>query len=192
MAAFSNEADIYLILGSHSLIAKCLFIDSQNDYIKLEYYLNGNLKEYIHIIRDSIIEVNLKHWASQLIESVKYIHPKGIRHSDLELVQWLVDAGLNARLSDFNTLEFDYQPDLKLKGKMAVEFKVSSYYLPRDPEVDNSIQSNLFVLASTLFELVAGQRPYEGLSNKSIEVLFRDKKFSEYKSLLLEDIIMGC
>ena len=40
------EADIYLILGSYLLIAEVLSIGSKKNYIKLQYYPNGNLKQF--------------------------------------------------------------------------------------------------------------------------------------------------
>lgn len=33
-----TEANVYLILGSHPLIAQCLFIGPQKSYIELEFY----------------------------------------------------------------------------------------------------------------------------------------------------------
>jgi serine/threonine protein kinase len=153
-----------LILGSHWLIAKCLSTSPQKDYIELEYYPNGNLKEYVYRNRASTTETDLKRWAYQMIESVAHIHFKGVRHSDIRLDQWLVDAGLNAQLSDFNASGFDDQPHLGLKGRPAQGLENPSHYLPRDPEADNKVESDLFALGSSLYELVAGQKPYEDLS----------------------------
>lgn len=191
MEACRNEADVYLILGSHHLIAKCLSIGPQKEYIELQYYPNGNLKEYVDRNRASTTETDLKRWAHQMIQSVAYIHSKRVRHSDLRLDQWLVDAGLNARLSDFNASGYDDQPDLGLKGRPAQGLESPSHYLPRDPGADNTVESDLFALGSTLYELVAGRKPYEGMSDESIESLFGEGKFPNTEGLLLDDIILG-
>ncbi|KAF1961763.1 kinase-like protein [Byssothecium circinans] len=192
MEACKNEADIYLILGSHPLIAKCLSMGAEKEFIELEYYPNGNLKEYVQRNRTSITETDLKRWAYQMVGSVAYIHSKGVRHSDFRLDQWLVDADLNVRLTDFNASGFDDQPDLGLKGKPAQGLEISSHFLPRDPEADNTVESDLFALGSTLYELLAGQRPYNGLNDDSIETCFRIGKFPNTDGLLLGDIIIGC
>ncbi|KAF1964036.1 hypothetical protein BU23DRAFT_562294 [Bimuria novae-zelandiae CBS 107.79] len=160
--ACKNEADVYLILGSHPLIAKCLSIGPEKEYIELEYYPNGNLKEYVQTNCTRITEADLKH------------------------------ANLNARLSDFNASGFDDQPDLGLKGKPAQGLEILSHYLPRDPEADNTVESDLFAMGSTLYELLAGQTPYEGLSGELIESSFRREKFPSTEGLLLGDIIIGC
>ncbi|KAF2254642.1 hypothetical protein BU26DRAFT_392011, partial [Trematosphaeria pertusa] len=70
--------------------------------------------------------------------------------------------------------------------------EILSHCLPRDPEADNTVESDLFALGSTLYELLAGQTPYEGLSDESIESLIRKGKFPDTDGLLLGDIIMGC
>ena len=99
---------------------------------------------------------------------------------------------MNARLSDFNASGFDDQPDLGLKGKPAQGLEVISHYLPRDPQADNTVGSDLFALGSTLYELLAGQTPYEGQSDESIELLFREGEFPSTEGLLCKDIIIGC
>lgn len=137
-------------------------------------------------------ETDLKRWAYQMIESVAYIHSKGVRHSDFRLDQWLVDEDLNARLSDFNASGFDDQLDLGLKGKPAQGLEIVSHCLPRDPEADNTVESDLFALGSTLYELLAGQTPYKGQSDELIESLFWKGEFPSTDGLLLGDIIMGC
>jgi len=162
------------------------------EFIELEYYPHGNLKQYVDGHRATTTETDLKRWARQIIESITYIHSKGIRHSDLRLDQWLVDADLNARLSDFNASGFDDQPDLGLEGRPAQGLESPSHYLPRDPEADNTVESDPFALGSTLYELVVGKRPYEGLSDESIESLYKERKFPSTEGLLFGKTIIGC
>jgi serine/threonine protein kinase len=118
-----------------------------------------------------------------MIESVVYIHSKGVRHSDLRLEQWLVDEHGNARLSDFNPSGFDHQPSLGLKGKSARGFERSSHYLPRPYDVDSSVASDLFALGSSLYELVTGQQPYHGFDDNTIEALFAKGSFPKTEGL---------
>ena len=54
-------------------------MDPKNEFVELEYYPSGNLKQYIRD-RAGITESLLKHWAPQ---SVAFIHSKGVRHSDI-------------------------------------------------------------------------------------------------------------
>ncbi len=52
--AIHNEASIYILLGNHSRIAEHLYIDPSKTYIKLKYYPNGNLKEFLEKHRPHI------------------------------------------------------------------------------------------------------------------------------------------
>ncbi|KAF2183366.1 hypothetical protein K469DRAFT_583425 [Zopfia rhizophila CBS 207.26] len=138
----ATKANVYLILGSHPFIAHCLSIGPEKDYIKLEYYPHGNLRDYVNKNRLNIKRTDLKRWASQMIESVAYIHSKGVQHSDFRLDQWLVDASLNARLSDFDAAGFDDQPDLGLKARLALGLERPSHFLPRDADESNIVNNS--------------------------------------------------
>ena len=94
--ATTIEANVYRILGTHDRIANRLYISPTKDMIMLEFYGHGNLKDYVAIHGPT----QLHKWAKQMIEAVQFIHSKGVRHSDIRLNQWLLDSGMNARLSD--------------------------------------------------------------------------------------------
>jgi len=190
--AMRNEASIYTLLGEHPGVAKCLTVGPAKDYIVLEYYPNGTLKNHIDKYQAKITDANSKCWARQIIESVRFIHMMGVRHSDLRLDQWLLDADLNPRLSDFNGSGYDSAAALGLKGSKALGNEISSHYLPRDPMMDNGVESDLFALGSVLYELVAGQRPYESLDDETIETLYTHGIFPSVEEILLGDIILGC
>jgi serine/threonine protein kinase len=104
--ACETEAMIYRILGDHQRIVKCLAISPTNDYIELEYYPFDNLKIYLDENRPNVTVEDLRRWAYQMVESIAYIHSKGVLHSDLRLEQWFVDARLDVRLGDFNAAGF--------------------------------------------------------------------------------------
>ncbi|KAI4165247.1 MAG: hypothetical protein LQ342_001115 [Letrouitia transgressa] len=187
-----NEASIYILLGNHPSIAKCLRIGPKRSYVVLEYYPNGTLKDYVNRCRPSITESRLKCWARQIIESALYIHLKGVRHSDFRLDQWLLDADFNARLSDFNGSGYDSNLSLGLEGCKAIANEIASHYLPRDPTSDNTVESDLFALGSVLYELAAGQKPFQSLDDHTIESLYTQHSFPDVDGLLFEKIITGC
>ncbi|KAI9737338.1 MAG: hypothetical protein M1834_009492 [Cirrosporium novae-zelandiae] len=137
--ATRNEATIYSILGDHPR-----YVDAHRTTTAI------------------ITDTDSRHWAHQMIESIAFIHSMGIRHSDLRLDQWLLDTDLNARLSDFNRTRFNGKPDLKLKGFPVLGIEKASHYLPRGPEMDNTVESDLFALGSALYELVAGHETIRG------------------------------
>ena len=188
--AARNEADIYMLLDEHPYIAVCNYISPSKDYLKLEYYPHGTLRDYVNTHRTKITAAALKQWARQMIKGISYLHVKGVRHSDLRLDQWLLDVDLNARLIDFNGSGYDPYPNLGLEGSKAVGIERSSHYMPRDPSLDNTVASDLFALGSVLYELVVGENPYEGLNDDTIVTLFEQGQFPSVKGLLLGNIII--
>ncbi|KAK7417879.1 hypothetical protein QQZ08_011460 [Neonectria magnoliae] len=190
--AAKNEANVYLILKGHRLIAECLAIGPTKDYIDLKFYPRGTLRDYVHSNRYRISDPQLKTWACQLIESVAYIHSKGVRHADLRLDQWLLDEDLQPRLADFNGSGFDIQPDLGLDFTTATSIESASHYLPRDDNEDSTVKSDLFALGSSIFELMANSAPYEGMDHDVIVSNFAGHIFPSVEHLLMGHVIMGC
>ena len=188
--ATRNEASIYILLGDHPRIAKVLHTDPTKTYIELKYYSNGNLQSFIAKHRPHI-EFR-KSWARQIIESAEYIHTMGVRQSDFRLEQWLLDETLNARLSDFNASGYDRNVEIGLEGGEAIGAENASHFMPRDHAHDNTVESDLFALGCTLYELITEKAPYEGRSPEPIENLFREGVFPAVNGLPLGDLIMGC
>ncbi|KAL9123530.1 MAG: hypothetical protein Q9217_007041 [Psora testacea] len=188
--ATRNEASIYILLGDHPCIAKHLYSDPAKTYMELKYYPNGDLKRFIEMYRPYVGA--RKHWARQIIESAEYIHTMGVRHSDFRLEQWLLDETLNARLSDFNASGYYRNLELGLEGSEAMGAENASYFLSRDYAYDNTVESDLFALGSTLFELFTGKPPYDGQPHESIEASYLAGVFPSIQGLLFGEVIMGC
>ncbi|KAM5470334.1 hypothetical protein MferCBS49748_002507 [Microsporum ferrugineum] len=115
-----------------------------------------------------------------------------VRQSQQRFHQWLLDGTFTARISDFNASGFDPQPGLGLDGKPALGLEKPSHYLPRDPKADSTVQSDLFALGSSLYELMAGRSPYEELDDESIGLLFEKECFPNTEGLLLGTTITRC
>lgn len=192
MKACETEANVYLILGRHPRIANCLAIGPEKKYVELDFCTNGNLRSFMKQNSASIEKTHLKRWALQMVESIAYIHSRGVRHSDIRLDQWLLDGVLNSRLCDFNGSGYDDQPHLGLKGRKAISLESPSHYLPRDPEPDNTVESDLFALGSALYELETGRKPYEGLDYELIESYFQEQNFPAVDQLVFGPVIKGC
>jgi len=184
--AIHNEASIYMLLGNHPRIAKYPFIDPSKTYIELKYYPNGNLKGFLEKHRPHIEDTRRKYSARQIIESAEYIHTMGVRHSDFRLEQWLLDEMLNARLSDFNASGYDSNAELGLRESEAIGAENASHFLQRECTHDSTVESDLFALGSTLFELVTGKAPYDDQPRESIEAFFREGIFPSVEGLLLD------
>ena len=187
--AMTAETNAYRILGAHDQIATCLYISPIADILVMRYEAKGNLKEYAEAHGT---HSHLYKWARQMMEAVAFIHSKGVRHSDIKLSQWLLDKELNARLSDFNACGFDEQPGLDLDGIKALGYEQPSHFMPRDPERDNTIRSDLFALGSALYELERGRCPYTEVREDLITGYFATQHFPSLAGLSMGNIISGC
>ena len=98
-----------------------------------------------------------------------FAHQKDLIHSDLSARQFLVDRGCNLRLSDFG--------GLSLRGSDAIVTETATHFLPRNEDEPNTIQSEIFALGSTIYEIIVGEKPYEQLKDDEIQRLYSEKQF---------------
>ena len=192
--AAENEANIYMILGKHPLIAECQAIGPAKEFIELRFYSRGSLRDYVSFNILHITDHQLNMWARQLVESVAYIHGKGVRHADLRLDQWLLDDKLCPRLSDFNGSGFDRQPTLGLDSTPATNIEPASHCLPRDFEQDkdSTVKSDLFALGSSLYQLMTDSLPYEDEEDDLIATNFANNVFPKVDHISIGRVIMAC
>lgn len=163
--AVEIEGRIYTHLGKHERIARCISWD--DDFVDLRYESNGDLESFL---KSNRLTSHAKYRiARQAIEAVVFIHEKDVIHSDLSARQFLVGKRCNVGLSDFG--------GSSLQGSEAIVMENSTHFLPRDEESPNTIQSDLFAPRSTMYEIILGKKPYEGMEEEEVQRLFSDKVF---------------
>ena len=180
--AVRNEAAIYTLLGKDDRVAKWKSVGSDLEYVDIEWAVNGTLADYIK--ENMASDSRRLRLARQTIESIRFIHERGIIHSDICLRQFLMYEDCNARLSDFAASSFG--------GHEALGMENASHYMPRDPESPNTIKTDLFALGSTLYELMAKATPYFDKSDAEIENLYSQGRFPDTGNILCGAIISGC
>jgi serine/threonine protein kinase len=163
--AVEIEGRVYGHLGRHKRIAVCF--NWRDDFVDLRYERNGDLETYLkntHLTSHAKYRI-----ARQAVEAVVFIHAKDVIHSDLSARQFLVGKKCNVRLSDFG--------GSSLQGSEAIVMENASHFLPRDEGSPNTIQSDLFALGSTIYEILLGKKPYEGTEEEETQRLFSQKIF---------------
>lgn len=169
-----TESQIYKHLGSHPRILQ--FISCEDDYLDLAYMKNGNLEDYLRKTDPADVRpAMLRKFAHQALEAVNYIHHHDVVHSDLAARQFLVDDSLGLRLSDFG--------GSSLSGSAALGLEGMSHFLPRDDSLPNTIQSDIFALGSTLYEIFVGTKPYHELEDSEIEDLYTRRIFPSIEAI---------
>jgi serine/threonine protein kinase len=181
--SIQREGEIYVYLGDHPRVIKCL---AKGDlFVDLEYAPHGHIESYLRSHHDTSNEYRIQ-LAREVIEAVVFIHSKGIIHSDLAARQFLLDSRLHVKISDFGFSSFS---DGDVLG-----FENSSHHLPRnlDSNMPSTVQSDLFALGSTLYEVMTGRRPYEGIPDDTTAKLYGKGTFPEVTGILCGDVITGC
>jgi serine/threonine protein kinase len=178
-----REGEIYGYLGDHLRVIKCL--TKGELFVDLEYAANRHIESYLRSHPDTSHEYRIR-WAQEIIEAVVFVHSKGITHADITARQFLLDSQLHVKISDFRFSSFS---DGDVLG-----FENSSHQLPRDLDGDipSTVQSDLFTLGSTLYEVMARKRPYKGMPDDAITKLYSEGIFPDVTSVLCGDAITGC
>lgn len=181
--AVEVEGQIYGHLGRSKRIARC--INWGEDFVDLRYECHGDLGTYLKNI--PLTEHVKYRFARQAVGAVAFIHKKDVIHSDLSARQFLVDKKCNIRLSDFG--------GSSLRGSEAIVMENASHFLPRDEDAPNTVQSDLFALGSTIYEILLGRKPYEGTNDEDIQRYFSQGIFptlEEISNRQWKNVIRKC
>ncbi|KAG9247661.1 kinase-like domain-containing protein, partial [Calycina marina] len=163
---------------------------------------HGSLQRYLDNHYDTIPLSLRKKWFLQAIESVAYIHNRGVIHSDLRPDNFLVHStdptSLDLWLCDFGAATCEEQLGLAVGGLPdAGVFDPNSKWEPT-PATD------IFSLGSVLYTILKGHWPYRALrgSFDSLEEMeqyetlvddrFKQGIFPDVKGLFGGEVIMGC
>ena len=134
-------------------------------FVVTEYCENGNLFEYLHILKDTELTYgDARRIALEISYGMNYLHgfKPPILHRDLKSMNVLLDRNLTVKLADFgNTRSFQLQMT-KQKGTfqwMAPEVIKGSTY---------SESSDVFSFGIIMNELVTRAPPYQGTDKKDV------------------------
>lgn len=161
---------------------------------------HGSLQQYLDENNDVIPESVRRKWCLQVVESIVYIHSRGVMHSDLRPDNILVHATaptcLDLWLCDFG-------------GSMCEELGLDGKHLPDpgffDPNSEwvSTPATDIFSVGSILYTILTGHWPHRGPGSfksaeesesydQRVEQLFRGGEFPDVEGLFGERIIQGC
>ncbi|RDA83910.1 hypothetical protein CP532_3674 [Ophiocordyceps camponoti-leonardi (nom. inval.)] len=152
--------------------------------VLLKFAPNGSIRQYY--ARDNYCHTSLYtrlRWAEQITSAVIFLHSKAVVHGDLSCNNVFLDEGLNAKLGDFSGSSIDGLPFLTVYE--------TSHSLPDDYTV--SLRREIFALGSTLYEIMTGRRPFDGMGDCEIEDSFRRGRFPAVERVpALGTVISNC
>ncbi len=138
----------------HSLDALC--------YLSMEYAAEGDLRKYVTSRNGKLQPLQAERLFMQMVEALCAVHKSGIVHRDIKPDNILVLNDQEVRLGDFGTAVLPGDPDSIEELKRGVG--TFSYMAPEVLEgIEYSESADLYALAVTFYELLAGKHPFEGV-----------------------------
>lgn len=153
-----------LIKLNHPSIIKLYeaFVESESQYLVMEYCPNGNLKE-----RGKLEYAEFVQYAKQALEALQYCHSNMIAHRDIKPENIFLDKYKRAKLADFGfAKKFD-------KDKLSFDKCGSLMFCAPElltGESNNPFQSDIWSLGTTFYYLATGLNPFP---NDTKEILIK-------------------
>ncbi len=139
--------------------------DSGRNYIAMEYLDGRNLRQEMdshgYLEQDRAIEI-----AIEILKALTYAHENGVIHRDIKPENIQLLSGGAVKLTDFGIARLTFEPNLTMDGQI---FGTPSYMSPEQINgKDLDARSDLFSIGIILYEMISGQKPFQGDSVMSI------------------------
>lgn len=150
--------------------------------ILLQRIPHGSLRQ--HYARKGARSAALQmRWIRQIVESIVFIHSRGILHGDISCNNVFLDNDLNAKLGDFAGSSID--------GVDSLVCYETRYDHPSTSNV--TVRSEIFALGSMIYETLTGHPPYKDLSEAAVEDAYAREEYPDLSSIsIFEDVITKC
>ena len=146
-----NHAHIVKIFGYGTLSDTSL-------YLVMEYLPGGSLRDRLNERPVSVYEA--VRITGEICEALEYAHKKGIIHRDIKPENILFDEHGSAKLIDFSAAHFSSERTITKDGILIGTPYYMSYEQAKGEKVTPA--SDIYSLGVVLFEMLTGQRPFEG------------------------------
>ncbi|XP_059147651.1 mitogen-activated protein kinase kinase kinase 2-like [Physella acuta] len=136
-------------------------------YIFLEFLKNGTLAEFISK-RGSLDEKLTRHFTTQILEGIEYLHENSILHRDIKGNNVLMEDDWNLKITDFGLSEF-----VDANG-VSTEIGTVRYMAPEVIYTEGNVirnytsRADIWSVGCTAVEMVTGKPPYSSVLTPQI------------------------
>ena len=174
--ALRREASVYQQLGKHPRILDCYGLVESHPGVHslhLELAPLGNVRQYIddHSLPPSRTRISM---ALDTAVGLAHVHARGVRHADLSCRNLFLFNGFRVKIGDFGASVVEgsnFTPEVCEEAR---------YELPcRSRSFDDwpMINRELFALGSSVYEIVAWERPFPSLKEEEVEERYAREEF---------------
>ena len=160
----------------------------------MEYGFYGDLKKFLDQ-RGKLSERQAAWFVQRIANAIAYMHSRGVIHRDIKPENVFITKDGTVKLSDFGIATFKDINSRVTKSEVVVG---SVHYLA--PELSQgapaSVQSDIYALGITFFELITGRVPFDDESPVTVALKHIKEKFPsprKYNSktpIIIEKIIL--
>ncbi len=169
---FVNEAQKMLQL-QHPNIVKFIELIEETDKVAIvmEYIEGFTLREILN--QRKLTDSEITNYLNQIVTTLNYFHIKGFIHRDIKPSNFIVDKSDKILLSDFGIskdtsgLIEDYT-QTATSASLGTPLYMSPEQVRSVKEV--STQSDIYSLGVLLWEMVAGKKPYDSLTQSTFDI----------------------
>src|ERR1700730_16237169 len=179
LARFQREAHIHLNLSDPHIVR---IVDYGNDnhmhFIVMEYIDGQNLK--YHMITHGPMEpIRALNYTRQIVEGLDTAYKQGVVHRDIKPQNILINSKEVVKIVDFGLARSRETVTLTQSNV----FMGTAYYIsPEQAESGRSAdtRSDLYSVATVLFEMLGGRPPYEGDTAVDIVIKHMNEPFPSF------------
>ena len=178
-----REYEVYTRLANQAQFLEMVEFSAERGVI-LQGMPHGTLRDYLRSQGPSISTSRRISWACDIATSLHSLHVEGVIHGDLKPENILLDENFEVYLIDFSGSCID--------GKIGTALESVRFFLPRDLKSESTVETDLFALGSTLYEIMTGEEPYCDLADEKVEIRFNQGLFPSVAMIPIGEIIRQC
>lgn len=164
---FDQEAQAVLNL-SHEHIVRSYDVGTEGDlhYIVLEYVDGSTLKECIRA-QGKFLPRSAINIGAQVLDALSHAHEQGIIHRDVKPQNIIINARGHAKLADFGIARNADSSTITYAGATVMG---SVHYISPEQAKGRqvTVESDIYSMGITLYEMVTGRLPFEGDNSVAI------------------------
>ena len=159
---FEREARTAARVSDHPNVATIYDVGEHDNvpFIVMELFTGGSVADRLQGGRQSIPRTRALAWLEQAAAALDYAHGEGIVHRDIKPANLLLDDRERLAVGDFGIARAAEDSSLTQAGQV---LGTAAYLSPEQAlGKDATAASDRYSLAVVAFELLTGQRPYQG------------------------------
>lgn len=181
-----TEAAIYQRLGDCPHVPKFVAWDPESFCLTMEHLERGSLSLFLLLEDQASAGAEVRQrWTRQAAAAVAALHAVDVVHCDVAPRNFLLDAALNLRISDFAGSSVAGSAPTVAAGS---RFQPPGWDWVRPPTPADDI----FALGSVMYTIMAGHEPYADMDEDDVEKEFAEGRFPPVSDFICGDAIQGC